>query len=91
MVGSSIGSFCPCGVAILNGLVLVTFMKQKLEAGAPLEQAVREGCLVRLRPTNPASRLPVPVTAAVLGRKPPTIFRKLPGAELGRVAIGSLP
>jgi cobalt-zinc-cadmium resistance protein CzcA len=40
----------PSGVAILNGLVLVTFIKQKLETGEPLEQAVREGCLVRLRP-----------------------------------------
>lgn len=38
------------GVAILNGLVLVTFIKQRLEAGEPLERAVREGCLVRLRP-----------------------------------------
>jgi len=40
----------PSGVAILNGLVLVTFIRQKLEDGTPLEQAVREGCLVRLRP-----------------------------------------
>jgi len=38
------------GVAILNGLILVEFIKEKLLAGAPLETAVREGCLVRLRP-----------------------------------------
>jgi cobalt-zinc-cadmium resistance protein CzcA len=37
-------------VAILNGLVLVTFIQQRLRAGAPLAEAVREGCLVRLRP-----------------------------------------
>ena len=37
-------------MAILNGLVLVTFIKQKLESGAAPEDAVREGCLVRLRP-----------------------------------------
>jgi len=49
-VSSAIGFIALSGVAILNGLVLVTFIKQKLEAGAPLEQAVREGCLVRLRP-----------------------------------------
>jgi cobalt-zinc-cadmium resistance protein CzcA len=30
--------------------VLVTFIKQKLDAGEPLEAAVREGCRVRLRP-----------------------------------------
>jgi len=28
----------------------VTFIKQKLDEGEPLEKAVREGCLVRLRP-----------------------------------------
>jgi len=49
-VSSAIGFVALSGVAILNGLVLVTFIKQQLEAGRPLEQAVREGCLVRLRP-----------------------------------------
>lgn len=49
-VSSAIGFIALSGVAILNGLVLVTFIKQKLEEGTPLEQAVRKGCLVRLRP-----------------------------------------
>jgi cobalt-zinc-cadmium resistance protein CzcA len=49
-VSSAVGFIALSGVAILNGLVMVTFIKQKLEAGTPLEQAVREGCLVRLRP-----------------------------------------
>ncbi len=49
-VSSAIGFIALSGVAILNGLVLVTFIRQKLDAGEPLEQAVREGCLVRLRP-----------------------------------------
>ncbi len=49
-VSSAIGFVALSGVAILNGLVLVTFIKQKIEAGEPLERAVREGCLVRLRP-----------------------------------------
>ncbi len=49
-VSSAIGFIALSGVAILNGLVLVTFIKQRLDAGDPLEQAVREGCLVRLRP-----------------------------------------
>jgi cobalt-zinc-cadmium resistance protein CzcA len=49
-VSSAIGFIALSGVAILNGLVLVTFIKQKLEAGEPLENAVREGCLARLRP-----------------------------------------
>ena len=49
-VSSAIGFIALSGVAILNGLVLVTFIKQKLDEGTPFEQAVREGCLVRLRP-----------------------------------------
>ena len=49
-VSAAIGFIALSGVAILNGLVLVTFIKQKLDDGTPLEQAVREGCLVRLRP-----------------------------------------
>ncbi len=49
-VSSAIGFIALSGVAILNGLVLVTFIKQKLDEGTPLEQAVRAGCMVRLRP-----------------------------------------
>jgi len=49
-VSAGIGFVALSGVAILNGLVLVSFIRQKIEAGTPLEQAVREGCLVRLRP-----------------------------------------
>ena len=49
-VSAAIGFIALSGVAILNGLVLVTFIKQRLDAGAPLESAVRQGCLVRLRP-----------------------------------------
>lgn len=49
-VSAGIGFIALSGVAILNGLVLVTFIRQKLDAGVPLETAVREGCLVRLRP-----------------------------------------
>jgi cobalt-zinc-cadmium resistance protein CzcA len=49
-VSAVIGFIALSGVAILNGLVLVTFIRQKLEAGLPLEAAVREGCRVRLRP-----------------------------------------
>jgi cobalt-zinc-cadmium resistance protein CzcA len=49
-VSAGIGFIALSGVAILNGLVLVTFVQQRLAGGAPLESAVREGCLVRLRP-----------------------------------------
>ncbi len=49
-VSSAIGFIALSGVAILNGLVLVTFIKQRLQAGLALDAAVREGCQVRLRP-----------------------------------------
>jgi len=49
-VSAAIGFVALSGVAILNGLVLVTFIKQRLAAGAPFEAAIREGCRVRLRP-----------------------------------------
>jgi cobalt-zinc-cadmium resistance protein CzcA len=49
-VSASIGFIALSGVAILNGLVLVTFIRQRLADGVPLERAVREGCRVRLRP-----------------------------------------
>ncbi|MCX6967655.1 MAG: CusA/CzcA family heavy metal efflux RND transporter [Verrucomicrobia bacterium] len=49
-VSAAVGFVALSGVAILNGLVLVTFIKQRIEAGASVEDAVREGCLVRLRP-----------------------------------------
>ncbi len=49
-VSAAVGFVALSGVAILNGLVLVEFIKQKLQAGSPLLEAVRDGCLVRLRP-----------------------------------------
>ncbi|MEI6561453.1 MAG: CusA/CzcA family heavy metal efflux RND transporter [Verrucomicrobiota bacterium] len=49
-VSAAVGFVALSGVAILNGLVLVTFIKQRIDAGASVEDAVREGCLVRLRP-----------------------------------------
>jgi heavy metal efflux system protein len=49
-VSAAVGFVALSGVAILNGLVLVTFIKQRLGTGMALAAAVREGCLVRLRP-----------------------------------------
>jgi cobalt-zinc-cadmium resistance protein CzcA len=48
-VSAAIGFVALSGLAVLNSLVLVEFIHQKLDAGAPLEQAVRGGCLARLR------------------------------------------
>ncbi|WCJ59893.1 CusA/CzcA family heavy metal efflux RND transporter [Fontisphaera persica] len=49
-VSAGIGFVALSGVAILNGLVLVTFIRQQWEQGMTPAQAVREGCLARLRP-----------------------------------------
>jgi cobalt-zinc-cadmium resistance protein CzcA len=49
-VSAAVGFVALSGVAILNGLVLVTFIKQRLCNGATVVEAVRDGCLVRLRP-----------------------------------------
>jgi cobalt-zinc-cadmium resistance protein CzcA len=49
-VSAGIGFIALSGVAILNGLVLVTFIRQRLESGVPLLQSIRDGCLIRLRP-----------------------------------------
>ncbi|MCC6353165.1 MAG: efflux RND transporter permease subunit [Verrucomicrobiae bacterium] len=49
-VSAAIGFVALSGVAILNGLVLMTFIRQRVEAGAALEGAVRDACLARLRP-----------------------------------------
>jgi cobalt-zinc-cadmium resistance protein CzcA len=49
-VSASIGFIALSGVAILNGLVLVTFIRQRLDDGLHINDAVREGCQVRLRP-----------------------------------------
>jgi cobalt-zinc-cadmium resistance protein CzcA len=49
-VSAGVGFVALSGVAILNGLVLVSFIKQRLDAGVALETAVRDGCQARLRP-----------------------------------------
>jgi cobalt-zinc-cadmium resistance protein CzcA len=49
-VSAAIGFIALSGVAILNGLVLVTFVKQRMADGEPVEIAVRDACRIRLRP-----------------------------------------
>ncbi|MDH4199066.1 MAG: CusA/CzcA family heavy metal efflux RND transporter, partial [Spirochaetia bacterium] len=49
-VSASIGFITLGGIAILNGMVLVTFINQLRESGKSLKEAVVEGALTRLRP-----------------------------------------
>lgn len=49
-MSAGVGFIAVSGVAVLNGVVMMAFMNQLREHGAPLEQAVMEGAIRRLRP-----------------------------------------
>jgi AcrB/AcrD/AcrF family len=38
------------GIAVLNGLVMLTYIKQLMAEGQSRNHAIREGALIRLRP-----------------------------------------
>jgi cobalt-zinc-cadmium resistance protein CzcA len=86
-ISAGVGFIALFGVAVLNGVVLVTYVSQLRQQGMPLEQAVTEGATTRLRP--------VLMTALVasLGFVPMAISTA-PGAEVQRplatVVIGGL-
>jgi cobalt-zinc-cadmium resistance protein CzcA len=49
-MSAGVGFIALFGVAVLNGIVMVTFINQLREEGRPLDRAVMEGALTRLRP-----------------------------------------
>ncbi len=49
-ITAAVGFIALCGVAVLNGLVLLSFISSMREAGKSLDRAVREGAISRLRP-----------------------------------------
>jgi cobalt-zinc-cadmium resistance protein CzcA len=49
-ITAAVGFIALSGVAVLNGLVLLTFIRQLRAAGAGLEEAITRGALTRLRP-----------------------------------------
>lgn len=49
-ISAGVGFIALSGVAVLNGLVMITFIQRLVSEGIPLEQAAREGALARLRP-----------------------------------------
>jgi len=86
-ITAAVGFIALSGVAVLNGLVLVSCFNQLREEGRDLLAAVREGALIRLRP--------VLMTAAVaaLGFLPMALSHSA-GAEVQRplatVVIGGV-
>ncbi|MCZ2495277.1 CusA/CzcA family heavy metal efflux RND transporter [Xylophilus sp. Kf1] len=49
-ISAAVGFIALCGVAVLNGLVMLSFIRQLREEGRSLDEAIREGALTRLRP-----------------------------------------
>ncbi|HET6396133.1 MAG TPA: CusA/CzcA family heavy metal efflux RND transporter [Pseudoxanthomonas sp.] len=49
-ISAAVGFIALSGVAVLNGLVMLSFIRGLREQGLPLDQAIREGALTRLRP-----------------------------------------
>ena len=86
-ISAGVGFIALFGIAVLNGVVMVSYINELRQQGRPLEQAVREGGMTRLRP--------VLMTALVasLGFVPMAISHGA-GAEVQRplatVVIGGL-
>jgi heavy metal efflux system protein len=49
-ISSAVGFIALSGVAVLNGLVMITFVRQLVAAGLPRHEAIYRGALTRLRP-----------------------------------------
>jgi cobalt-zinc-cadmium resistance protein CzcA len=49
-ISAGVGFIALSGVAVLNGLVMVSFIRKLREEGRPLHDAITEGALTRLRP-----------------------------------------
>ena len=49
-ISAGIGFIALSGVAVLNGLVMISFIRSLREEGKSLDDAIREGALTRLRP-----------------------------------------
>ena len=49
-ISAGVGFIALSGVAVLNGVVMLSFIRQLREGGSSLDEAIREGALTRLRP-----------------------------------------
>jgi cobalt-zinc-cadmium resistance protein CzcA len=49
-ISAGVGFIALSGVAVLNGVVMMTFIRALAAEGRPFEEAIREGALTRLRP-----------------------------------------
>ncbi|WP_022977306.1 efflux RND transporter permease subunit [Nevskia ramosa] len=49
-ISAGVGFIALSGVAVLNGLVMVSFIRELIDRGRPIDAAISEGALTRLRP-----------------------------------------
>jgi cobalt-zinc-cadmium resistance protein CzcA len=86
-VPASVGFIALWGIAVLNGVVLVSYIRNLRESGLNQLQAIRQGCAQRFRPVM------MTATIALLGLVP-FLFATGPGSEVQRplaiVVIGGL-
>jgi cobalt-zinc-cadmium resistance protein CzcA len=86
-VPASVGFIALWGIAVLNGVVLVSCIRRLREEGMAVMAAVREGCIQRFRPVM------MTATVALLGLVP-FLFASGPGSEVQKplaiVVIGGL-
>ncbi|MBA2964946.1 MULTISPECIES: efflux RND transporter permease subunit [Ramlibacter] len=86
-VPASVGFIALWGIAVLNGVVLVSCIRRLREDGLAVAEAVREGCILRFRPVM------MTATVALLGLVP-FLFASGPGSEVQKplavVVIGGL-
>jgi len=86
-VPASVGFIALWGIAVLNGVVLVSYIRKLREDGLSQEQAVKQGTALRFRPVM------MTATVAALGLMP-FLFASGPGSEIQRplaiVVIGGL-
>jgi len=76
-VPASVGFIALLGIAVLNGVVLVSYFNTLLRAGEPMRSVVRDGAGRRLRP--------VLMTAAITAfGMIPLLFASGPGSEIQR-------
>ena len=86
-VSASVGFIALFGVAVLNGVVMVSYFNELRREGMKIELAVIEGAVLRLRPVL------ITASVAALGLIP-MLFAQGPGSEiqkpLAAVVIGGL-
>ncbi len=86
-ISAAVGFIALSGVAVLNGLVMMTSIRKRLDAGLPLEQAITEGAIERYRPVL------MTALVAAIGFVPMALATET-GAEVQRplatVVIGGL-